>query len=74
MSGAFAGRFGLLHSFSHFRLHRIEVETCAALHRQTQRGSSRCALADEKVRPFLEGKEIVKVVVVPGKLVSVVVK
>ncbi len=32
------------------------------------------ALADEKVREFTEGKEIVKVVVVPKRLVNVVVK
>jgi leucyl-tRNA synthetase len=31
------------------------------------------ALADEKIKPYLEGKEIKKVVYVPGKLVSVVV-
>jgi leucyl-tRNA synthetase len=28
----------------------------------------------EKVRPFLEGKQIVKVIVVPQKLVNFVVK
>jgi len=32
------------------------------------------ALADEKVKPFVEGKAIVKVIVVPDKLVNVVVK
>ena len=32
------------------------------------------ALADEKVREFTDGKEVVKVVVVPDRLVSVVVK
>jgi leucyl-tRNA synthetase len=32
------------------------------------------ALADEKVRAFAEGKQIVKVVVVPARLVNVVVK
>ena len=32
------------------------------------------ALADEKLRAATEGKEIVKVIVVPGKLVNVVVK
>jgi leucyl-tRNA synthetase len=32
------------------------------------------ALADEKLRPFLDGKPLVKVVVVPDKLVNVVVK
>jgi len=32
------------------------------------------ALSDEKVKPFVEGKAIVKVIVVPDKLVNVVVK
>ena len=32
------------------------------------------ALADPKVLPFVEGKSVVKVVVVPGRLVNVVVK
>jgi leucyl-tRNA synthetase len=32
------------------------------------------ALADEKVRAFTSGKQIVKVIVVPDKLVNVVVK
>jgi leucyl-tRNA synthetase len=32
------------------------------------------ALADEKVRPFLDGKQVVKIIVVPDKLVNVVVK
>src|SRR5262249_18743111 len=32
------------------------------------------AKADEKVRPFLEGKAIVRVIVVPDKLVNIVVK
>jgi leucyl-tRNA synthetase len=31
------------------------------------------ALADENVQRFLEGKEIRKIIVVPGKLVNVVV-
>jgi len=34
----------------------------------------RLALASEKSRPFIDGKEVVKVVVVPDKLVNVVVK
>ena len=34
----------------------------------------RIALADAKVRPWVEGKAISKVVVVPGKLVNIVVK
>jgi leucyl-tRNA synthetase len=32
------------------------------------------ALADEKVKPFVEGKQVVKIVVVPDKLVNIVVK
>ena len=32
------------------------------------------ALADDKVKAALEGKQIVKVIVVPGKLVNIVVK
>ena len=32
------------------------------------------ARADEKVKPFLEGKQVVKVIVVPDKLVNVVVR
>ncbi len=34
----------------------------------------RMALADPKVRPFVEGKQVQKVVVVPDKLVNIVVK
>jgi leucyl-tRNA synthetase len=32
------------------------------------------ALASEKVQPFLQGKTIVNVIYVPGKLVNLVVK
>ena len=32
------------------------------------------ALADAKVRAFIDGKEIVRVIVVPDKLVNIVVK
>ena len=32
------------------------------------------ALADEKLQPYLEGKTVVKVIVVPDKLVNIVVK
>jgi leucyl-tRNA synthetase len=32
------------------------------------------ALSDDKVRPFLEGKQVVRVIVVPDKLVNVVAK
>jgi leucyl-tRNA synthetase len=34
----------------------------------------RLAAGDEKCRPFIEGKQIVKVVIVPDKLVNIVVK
>ena len=30
------------------------------------------ALADEKVRPFLEGKQVRKIIIVPDKLVNIV--
>ncbi|RAV34158.1 leucine--tRNA ligase [Corynebacterium heidelbergense] len=32
------------------------------------------ALAEEKVRPHIEGKQIVKIIVVPGKMVNIVAK
>ena len=32
------------------------------------------ALADPKVQPFLDGKQVVKVIVVPDKLVNIVVR
>jgi leucyl-tRNA synthetase len=32
------------------------------------------ALSDEKVKPFLEGKQVVKIITVPDKLVNIVVK
>jgi leucyl-tRNA synthetase len=32
------------------------------------------ALADTKVQPFVEGKQVVKVIVVPDKLVNIVVR
>ena len=32
------------------------------------------ALADEKVRPHVAGKTVIKVIVVPAKLVNIVVK
>jgi leucyl-tRNA synthetase len=34
----------------------------------------RLALAEPKVRPFVDGKQVVKVVVIPDKLINVVVK
>ena len=33
-----------------------------------------CALADEKVKAAIAGKQVVKVIVVPGKLVNIVAK
>jgi leucyl-tRNA synthetase len=41
---------------------------------ETSEGLQVLALADPKVREFVEGKDIVKVVVVPGRLVNYVVK
>ena len=32
------------------------------------------ALADEKLKPFVEGKQVVKIISVPDKLVNIVVK
>jgi leucyl-tRNA synthetase len=32
------------------------------------------ALANERVKPFVDGKQIVRVVVVPDRLVNIVVK
>ena len=32
------------------------------------------ALADEKVREYTDGKEIIKVIVVPKRLVNIVIK
>ena len=37
-------------------------------------GTAVSALADEKVKAAIEGKQIVKVIVVPGKLVNIVVR
>jgi leucyl-tRNA synthetase len=34
----------------------------------------RIARADEKMKPFVEGKQVVKIIVVPDKLVNIVVK
>ena len=42
--------------------------------RHPQEELERLALADEKVQPFLDGKQVVKVIVVPDKLVNIVVK
>jgi len=32
------------------------------------------ALSDDKVKPFLEGKQVAKIITVPDKLVNIVVK
>ncbi len=40
----------------------------------TQADLEQAALADPSVQPFVTGKQIVKVIVVPGKLVNIVVK
>jgi leucyl-tRNA synthetase len=40
----------------------------------TQQDAERLALEDDKVKQFIGGKPVVKVIVVPGKLVNVVVK
>ena len=32
------------------------------------------ALADEKVKPFVDGKQVVRIITVPDKLVNIVVK
>jgi leucyl-tRNA synthetase len=39
-----------------------------------QAALEKAALADPKVQPFLEGKQVVKVIVVPDKLVNIVVR
>ncbi|HTM48155.1 MAG TPA: leucine--tRNA ligase [Bryobacteraceae bacterium] len=36
--------------------------------------SEQRALADEKIRPFLDGKQVVKIIVIPDKLVNIVAK
>jgi len=35
---------------------------------------NKLALADPKVQPSMEGKQVVKVIVIPDKLVNIVVK
>ena len=39
-----------------------------------KRRSKKLALADPKVQPFIDGKQVVKIIVVPDKLVNIVVK
>ncbi len=36
--------------------------------------SEQRALADGKVQPFLAGKQVVKIIVIPDKLVNIVIK
>ena len=48
---------------------RLTVDVAAA-----ERDVQDKALADEKVRPWLDGRQIAKVVVVPGRLVNVVTR
>jgi leucyl-tRNA synthetase len=48
---------------------RLTVDVAAA-----ERDVQDKALADEKVRPWLDGRQVAKVVVVPGRLVNVVTR
>ena len=48
---------------------RVTVDVAAA-----ERDVQDKALADEKVRPWLDGRQVAKVVVVPGRLVNVVTR
>jgi len=48
---------------------RIEVAASASKDEIEQ-----AAMADENVQRFIEDKQVVKIIVVPGKLVNVVVK
>ncbi|MBI5628509.1 MAG: hypothetical protein HY953_06285, partial [Candidatus Rokubacteria bacterium] len=48
---------------------RVTVDVSAAEQEVQDR-----ALADAKVRPWLNGREVAKVVVVPGRLVNVVTR
>jgi leucyl-tRNA synthetase len=43
-------------------------------HGSSKEELERAALASEKLQPFLEGKQVVRVVVVPDKLVNIVIK
>ena len=40
----------------------------------TQEALRDAAMADEKVKHFVEGKQVFKVIIVPGKLVNLLVK
>lgn len=48
---------------------RVEVSSSA-----TDKEIEETALSDEKVEPYLEGKEVKKVIVIKGRLVNIVVK
>jgi leucyl-tRNA synthetase len=57
----------------------VQVNGRLRAHRQAPVGTARdelqrLALALEKVKPFVDGKQVVKVVVVPDKLINLVVK
>ena len=52
---------------------KLRSRMCGAV-RDSEGGAQARAMADEKVQPFLEGKQVVKVIVVPDKLVNIVVK
>ena len=45
-----------------------------AAHGTAKEELEKLAFANEKVKPFLDGKQVVKVVVVPDRLVNIVVK
>jgi leucyl-tRNA synthetase len=45
-----------------------------AAHGTAKEDLEKLAFANEKVKPFVDGKQIVKVVVVPDRLVNIVVK
>src|SRR5438067_11242858 len=40
----------------------------------SQQSIEQRAIADEKVQPFVQGKQIVKIIVIPGKMVNIVVR
>jgi leucyl-tRNA synthetase len=40
----------------------------------TEEEAKNLAMGLEKVKPFVEGKQVVKVIYVPGKLVNIVVR
>jgi leucyl-tRNA synthetase len=50
---------------------RANLQTAADI---SEDEAKEAALADENVKKWVEGKEIVKVIFVPGKLLNIVVK